>query len=58
MLKKAQRCHSEEPQATKDLRLCLIPQMPGFFAEPGLSETQGFFAALRMTRPKHFSATC
>src|ERR1039458_670344 len=41
-----QNCHPEEPQATKDLRIFLILQM------------QRFFASLRMTARKHFSAAC
>src|ERR1019366_5417141 len=44
--KNRQECHPEEPQATKDLRICLILQM------------QRFFASLRMTAPTSFSAAC
>ena len=39
-------CHPEEPQATKDLRSSLKPQL------------RGFFASLRMTDWKRFSAAC
>ena len=37
MLKNLGNCHPEEPKATKDLRIGLILQMPGFFAEFTLS---------------------
>jgi hypothetical protein len=46
MLKNSFACHPEEPQATKDLGSSLILQMPGFFAP------------LRMTAFKGFSASC
>lgn len=42
MLKKLPGCHPEEPQTTKTLRICLIFQIPGFFA------------AFRMTLKKIF----
>ena len=32
LLKNSGSCHPEEPKATKDLCICLISQMPGFFA--------------------------
>jgi len=44
--KNRQDCHPEEPQATKDLCICLILQM------------QRFFASLRMTAPTSSSAAC
>jgi len=44
-MKNSLDCHPEEPQATKDLCICLIPQI------------LGFFATLRMTRPRGFSST-
>jgi hypothetical protein len=39
-------CHLEEVKPTKDLRICLIRQMPRFFA------------SLRMTPQQRFSAAC
>jgi hypothetical protein len=39
-------CHPEEVKPTKDLRICLIRQMPRFFA------------SLRMTPQQRFSAAC
>jgi len=46
LLESPRRCHPEEPKATKDLRFCLILQMPRFFA------------SLRMTPTQRFSAAC
>jgi hypothetical protein len=46
LLNNRPNCHPEEPQATKDLRICLILQM------------QRFFASLRMTAPTSSSAAC
>jgi len=42
-------CHSEEPQATRNLALPLRALRARFLAEFTLSERQGFFAGLRMT---------
>jgi hypothetical protein len=46
LLENPSHCHPEEAKPAKDLCLCLKIQIPGFFA------------ALKMTALKRFSATC
>ncbi len=41
-------CHPEEPQATKDLRSSLKLQLRGFFALLRMTEFKGFSAACRV----------